>query len=110
MLVQAGADFLVGEGAAAVNLCQTLLDLPHEPIVLVQEALDGLARQRLCVGPAFRRKAGQLGLLLGREGNFHGPSLPELGRGGDRRIRSDPAGRRHASRLAGAPPRMPPAR
>lgn len=89
-------DFFVGQRPTTTDLRDPFLDFPHESIIVIQQAL-GLAHQRLRVGPALLRKAGELGLLLGRERHFHGSSSPKVGRAGDRRTQSHPARRRHAS-------------
>src|SRR5690349_15555305 len=40
VFLQSRADFVVRQRSAAISLCQTLLDFPYEPIVVIQQALD----------------------------------------------------------------------
>ena len=109
MSAETCADFVVGQRLTALNLRQAFLDFPREPIVVVKQARDCLAHQRLCVGPALLRKAREFGLLPGRERHFHGPTLPEVGHGSDRRTRCD-CRLSPCVNVRFAPPRMQPAR
>ena len=99
MSAETCADVVVRERLTALDLRQAFLDFPHEPTVVIQQALDGLAHQRLCVGPALLGKAREPGLLLRRERHVHGSSVPELGRAGGPRTGCDPRARHPSVRV-----------
>ena len=66
VLVKACADFFVAQRLAALDLRQAFLDLAHEPIIVINQALDRFARQCLGIGSALARDAREVGLQVRR--------------------------------------------
>ena len=60
---------------AAGNLRQTFFDFLREPIIIVNEALNGFPCERLSITSLFRSKALKLCLNIGVKGYVHIRSL-----------------------------------
>ena len=77
VLAETRAHLFVRERITTVNPRQAPVDLAQEPVVVVDQALDRLARQVLRVGPALLSNARELGLQFSGQDYFHTVSVQD---------------------------------